>query len=142
MQIFGEIRFLMWRDVINSNSWLLAIIKEFSEGLPLFKVIFFVLKLKRVLTKIDISWVKSWSEGYTHPPTCINLMQTVGRLDMWVTPKTDRPSFCALLKLSHALDGLFSVLSRLDGRKHKCTFCWMKHQWTWLPSDNVARDSF
>ena len=32
---------------------------------------------------------------------------------MWVTPKTNRPSFCLILKLSHALDGLFSVLSRL-----------------------------
>ena len=31
---FGEIRFLKWCDVINSNSWFLAILKEFSEGLP------------------------------------------------------------------------------------------------------------
>ena len=37
---FGEIRFLKWHDVINSNSWFLAILKEFS-GLPLFKLIFF-----------------------------------------------------------------------------------------------------
>ena len=27
---FGEIRFLKWRDVINSSSWLLLILKEFS----------------------------------------------------------------------------------------------------------------
>ena len=36
---YGEIRFLKWYDVINSNSWFLAILKEFS-GLPLFKLIF------------------------------------------------------------------------------------------------------
>ena len=36
---FGEIRFLKWHDVINSNSWFLAILKEFS-GLPLFKLFF------------------------------------------------------------------------------------------------------
>ena len=70
------------------------------------------------------------------PPTShINLMQTVGRFDMWVTPKTNRPSFCLILKLSHALDGLFTVLSRLHGCKHKPTFCWMKDHWTWLLSD-------
>ena len=36
------------------------------------------------------------------PPThsCINLTQTVGRFDMWVTPKTSRPSFCLIIKLS------------------------------------------
>ena len=37
---FWEIRFLKWRDVINSNSWFLAIFKGFSEGLPLFKQFF------------------------------------------------------------------------------------------------------
>ena len=58
---FEEIRFLKWRDVINSDSCFLAILKGFSEGLPLFKLIFFFLKLKRILTKIDISWVKSSS---------------------------------------------------------------------------------
>ena len=72
---FGEIRFLKWRDVVNSNSWFLAIWKEFSEGLPLFK-------LKRILTKIDISWVKSSTGCYTHPPTCISLMQTMWRFDL------------------------------------------------------------
>ena len=45
----------------------------------------------------------------------------------WVTPKRNKPSFCLILKLSHPLDGLFSVLSRLHGRKHKCAFCWMKN---------------
>ena len=54
----GEIRFLKWHNVISSNSWFLAILKEFS-GLPLFKLIFFFLKLNRILTKIDISHVKS-----------------------------------------------------------------------------------
>ena len=50
---------------------------------------------------------------------------------MWVAPKTNRSSFCLILKLSHALDILFSVLSRLHGCKHKCTFCRMKHHWAW-----------
>ena len=40
---------------------------------------------------------------------------------VWVTLKTNRPNFC-LIKLSHALDGLFSVLSRLHCCNHKCTF--------------------
>ena len=39
-----------------------------------------------------------------------------------LTPKTNRPSFCIILKISHALDGLFSVLFRLHSHKHKCTF--------------------
>ena len=81
-------------------------------------------------------------ECYTHSPTYINLMQTVGRFEMWVTHKINKPSFCAILKLSHALDILFSALSRLDGRKHKCAFCWMKDRWTWLLSDIVTCDSF
>ena len=50
------------------------------------------------------------SECWTHPPTCANLVQTVGRFNMWVTPKTNRPSFCLTLKLSQALDGLFCAL--------------------------------
>ena len=29
---FGEIRYLKWRDIINSNSRFLAILKGFSEG--------------------------------------------------------------------------------------------------------------
>ena len=61
---------------------------------------------------------------------------------MWVTPKTNRPTFCLILKLSHALDGFLSVLSRLHRRKHKCPFFWMKDHWTWLLSDIVAWDSF
>ena len=69
-------------------------------------------------------------------------MQTVGRFDTWVTPKTNRHSFCLILKVSHALDGLFRVLSRLHGHKHKCTFCWIRDHWTWLLSDIVAWDSF
>ena len=70
------------------------------------------------------------------------MTQTVGRFNMQVTPKTNRPSFCLILKLSHALDGLFIVLSRLYGCRNKCVFCWMKDQWTWLHSAIVAWDSF
>ena len=38
--------------------------------------------------------------------------KTLGRFNMWVT---NRPSFCIILKRSHALDDLFSVLSSLHG---------------------------
>ena len=47
---FGEIRFLKWNDVINLNSWFLAILKGFSECLPLFKLTFF-LKIKKDFNK-------------------------------------------------------------------------------------------
>ena len=64
-------------------------------------------------------------ECQTRPLTRSNLIQTVGRFDMhmWVTAKTNRPSFYLILKLCHALDGVFSVLSRLHGHKHKFGFC-------------------
>ena len=52
-----------------------------------------------------------------------------------------RPIFCLILKVSHALDSLFSVLFRLLGRTYICAFCWMKHHWMWLVSDIVAWDS-
>ena len=42
-----EIRFLKWRYVINSNSWFLAISKGFSEGLRLFKLMFFSYEIKK-----------------------------------------------------------------------------------------------
>ena len=74
---FGEIRFWKWLDVIISNSWFLEILKGFSEGLPLlnlnnwtgFQANNFFLKLKRILTKIDISCVKPkrQSDRRTHP---------------------------------------------------------------------------
>ena len=140
---FGEIRFLKWRDAINLNSWFLAVLKGFPEGLPLFKLRFF-LKTKKdfnkdqyfmcqILTSESRSilpfasiWCKLWENSIQN---------------MWVTPKTNRPSFCLILKFSHALDGLFSVLSRLHGRKRKCVFCWMNHHCSWLLSD-VVWDSF
>ena len=57
----------------------------FPEGLPLFKLIFF-LKIKKCfnLTKIDTSCVKSSCQRArpTRPPTRVNLTQTVGRFDM------------------------------------------------------------
>ena len=92
---FGEVRFLF-----DANSWFFSILKWFRDGFPLFKLIFSFLKLKRILKKIDISGVNC---------ICINLTQIVGRFDIWVTTKTNRPSFCLILTLSHVLDGLFSV---------------------------------
>ena len=59
------------------------------------------------------------------PPThSCQFDATVERfINMGVTPKKNiRPSFYLILKLSNALDGLLSVLSRLHGRKHKCVF--------------------
>ena len=92
---FGEVGFLF-----DANSWFFSILKWFRDGFPLFKLIFSFLKLKRILKKIDISGVNC---------ICINLAQIVGRFDIWVTTKTNRPSFCLILTLSHVLDGLFSV---------------------------------
>ena len=66
---FGDIRFLKWCDVINSISWFLTILKGFSEILPLIKLISFFLKLKRILTKIGISWVKTFVQSAKHTPT-------------------------------------------------------------------------
>ena len=54
--------FLKWRQVNNSNSWFLAMLNGFSEGLPLFKIIF-ALKIRSILTKIDISYVILKSEN-------------------------------------------------------------------------------
>ena len=59
---FWKIRFLKWRHVNNSNSWFLAMLNGFSEGLPLFKIIF-VLKIKSISTKINISYVILKSEN-------------------------------------------------------------------------------
>ena len=55
---FGEIRFLKWRDVTNSNSWFLAILNGFSD-FPFIQTNIFFLKVKRILTKNNISSVKS-----------------------------------------------------------------------------------
>ena len=37
---FGEIRFLKWHDLNNSNSWFLAIVNGISQGFSLFKQMF------------------------------------------------------------------------------------------------------
>ena len=41
------------------------------------------------------------------PLTHVNSTQTVGRFDVWVTSKTNWPSFCLILKLFHAMDSMF-----------------------------------
>ena len=104
----------------------------------------FFLKFNRILTKIDISCVKLNTRVLDPPTHSHRLTQIVGRfdIDMWVTSKTNRPSFRLILKLSHALDCLFSVLSGLHASKYKYAFCWIKDHWTWLLSDIVAWDSF
>ena len=104
---FGEIIFLKWHNVSNSNSWFLEILNGFSaEGLPLFKLRFFV-KIKKCfnLTKTDISCVKSqvMSESQTHsrPPTRINLMQTVGRFEMQESDPLPENFLILVLQLSN-----------------------------------------
>ena len=65
---FGEINFSKWRDLCNQFKFLaLAILKGFSEGFALDTIL----------------------------DTPTHLTQTVGRFDMWVTPRTitNRPSF-------------------------------------------------
>ena len=58
---FGENRFF---KVTWCNQFKLLLFGKnfFFDGLPLFKLTFFFLKLKIILTKIDISCVKSWRE--------------------------------------------------------------------------------
>ena len=57
------------------------------------------------------------SECKAHPPTCVNLTKLWE--DSTFEWPLNRPSFSLILKLSHALCGLLSVLTRLHGRKHK-----------------------
>ena len=74
----------------------------------------FFLKLKRILTKVDISCTK-WQRqtvSVLDPSTHLCRFDTnCGKIQYvsLVTLKTNRSSFCLILKLSHALDGLFSV---------------------------------
>ena len=132
----GEIRFLKGRDVINSNSWFFAILNRFSEGLPLLKLIFFFLKIKKDFKKMDVSNLLQ-SARPTHPLAlkCCKLWED----SVWLTSKTNKPSFCVIPKLCRALDRLFrGLLSGLHGCKRKCSFWWMKHHWMGLLSDIVA----
>ena len=65
----------------------------------------FFLKMKK-----DFKFNKNWyfmsqiltsNARLIHPLASI-WHKLVGRFNMWVTPKTNRPSFCLILKLSHA----------------------------------------
>ena len=61
------------------------VLNGFSEGLPLFKLIFF--KIKKYFNKNWYFMCENLTpESYTHPPTCIDFMQTMGIFNMWVTP--------------------------------------------------------
>ena len=138
-----------WRDCIFKVTWcnqfkflVFGNIKWVFRWFAFLQANIFCLKLKRILTKINISWVKSWRTRPT--PSCVNLTQTVGRFDMWETPKTNKPSFRLILKLSNALDDLFSVYYiGCEVANINALFCWMNHHcWMWLLSDIVAWDSF
>ena len=78
------------------------------------------------------------------PPTHLRKFDAnyVRRFNEWPLKQMSRPSFSLILKISHALHGLLSELSRLHGRKHKCTFCWMKDHWTWLLSAIIVAWNF
>ena len=78
----------------------------------------FLLKLKRILTKIDISYMcqmvtsDSQSARPIHP--LVSIWCKLWEDLIWVTPKKNRFLPNVILKLSHALDGLFSVLIILN----------------------------
>ena len=78
---FGEIRFLK-QDHVNDSDFGLAILKV---CLCLSK--YFFLKIKKYLNKNrHFMYQTLTSESQNNSTTCINLMQTVRRLDMWVAP--------------------------------------------------------
>ena len=112
---FGEIRFLKWHDVINSNYWFLAILRVFRF---VFIQSIFFLKLNRILTKIDISCVRSYHQSArpTHPLASI-------WSKLWEDSIYEWP-----LKQTGLVFALILKLSKLHGRKHKCALCWMKDQ--------------
>ena len=117
-------------------------IKRVFRRFALFKLIFFFYKIKKDFNKnqyfmCQILTSECWT---THSPASI---WTEGRFDMWVTPKQTGLVFAYLnIKTFSCTGWSVSVLSRLHSHKYKCTFCWMKHHWTWLLSDIVAWDSF
>ena len=80
---FGEIRFLKWCDIIEFKFLVFGNIKRVFRRFFFYSIQatnIFLLKLERILIKVDISCVK-WhgnviqSECYTHPPTRVNFMQ-------------------------------------------------------------------
>ena len=70
---FGEICFLRWCNLKNSNFWFLIILNGFSESLSLFMLIFHVIIF-------DISFVKNVNLKELGPATYLRQ----GRFDMWV----------------------------------------------------------
>ena len=141
---FGEIKFSEWRDVyIQFNSWFWAIIKGFSEGLPLFKLKIFFLKSKRILIKnwyivspildpaihLHQIWHKLWEDSICGWP----LEHTQTGIVFAYNIKT--------ISYEHLI--VCSVyISRLHGRKHKYAFCRMKHHWTRLLLDRYCSLGF
>ena len=99
----------------NSNSWFLAILRVFRFG---FIPAIFFLKLNRILTKIDISCVRSYHQSArpTHPLASI-------WSKLWEDSIYEWP-----LKQTGLVFALILKLSKLHGRKHKCALCWMKDQ--------------
>ena len=119
---------------------ILAILKGFFSGLPLFKLAnISFLKLKRILPKIDISCAyQILTPDCVDPPTHLRQFdENYGEIRYLIDPITNRPSFCLVLKLSHALD-VCSVTYLGFMVVNINAFCWMKHHWTWLLSGIVA----
>ena len=96
----------------------------------------FFLKLKRILTKsIFHMYVSNGVMPDSQSARPIHSIVSIWR-KLWEDSISEWPLkqaglVFAILRLSQALDGLFSVLSRLHGCKHKCFFCRMKHHWVW-----------
>ena len=85
---FGEIGFLKWHDVINSNSSFLAILIKVFRFAFIQANIFF-LKLNWILTKIDISCVSNLNTRVLDPPTDLHQFDAnYGKIwyrTVWVT---------------------------------------------------------
>ena len=129
--------------IFSSNSWFWAIIKGFSEGLPLFKLKIFFLKSKRILIKnwyivspildpaihLHQIWHKLWEDSICGWP----LEHTQTGIVFAYNIKT--------ISYEHLI--VCSVyISRLHGRKHKYAFCRMKHHWTRLLLDRYCSLGF
>ena len=56
------------------------------------------------------------------PPTHLHQFDANCGKIRYVSDTLKETSFCLILKLSNTLDRLLSMLSRLHGHKHKCTF--------------------
>ena len=114
---FEEIRILKWHDAINSNSWFLAVLKDFS-GLPLsFKLIGILFSKLSGFWQKMLFHVSTFNTRVLHPPNHSHQYNTnCGKIQyvMWVTPEN--------FLMHWMVCSVCYYLSRLHGRKYKCVF--------------------